>query len=76
MEKELKDFIYDKNGWFNKDKPKVKPKNTNADLLFIFRGKTEVIKHNIGWGLAKSIQKRLEKDPQYRGGKFDIQYVK
>jgi len=39
-----------------------------GNLIFEFKGRTEVIKHDLPFALLNFLKKRLQKDPQYACG--------
>jgi len=46
--------------------------NKQGNLIFEYKGRTEVIKHDLPFALLNFIKKRLQKDPQYAGGILKI----
>ena len=42
--------------------------NKQGNLIFEFKGRTEVIKHDLPFALLHYLKKRLQKDAQYAGG--------
>jgi hypothetical protein len=49
---------------------------TNGDLIFIFRGKTEVIKKDLPKALLYFLKKKHSKDAQYSGGELKVELYK
>ena len=46
--------------------------NKQGNLIFEYKGKTEVIKHDLPFALLNYLKKRLQKDAQYSGGILKI----
>ena len=46
--------------------------NKQGNLIFEFKGRTEVIKHDLPFALLQYLKKRLQKDAQYAGGTLKI----
>ena len=46
--------------------------NKQGNLIFEFKGRTEVIKHDLPFALLNYLKKRLQKDAQYSGGILKI----
>ena len=42
--------------------------NKQGNLIFEYKGRTEVIKHDLPFALLHYLKKRLQKDAQYAGG--------
>lgn len=78
MDTELKKFIYHKNQWTlpseergggsKVEKPKV------GKLIFKMGGKEEIIYQNKPFAFLKAEMKKMEKDPNFKGGKLIITY--
>ena len=46
--------------------------NKQGNLIFEYKGRTEVIKHDLPFALLYYLKKRLQKDAQYAGGTLKI----
>ena len=46
--------------------------NRQGNLIFEYKGRTEVIKHDLPFALLNFLKKRLQKDVQYAGGTLKI----
>ena len=42
--------------------------NKQGNLIFEYKGRTEVIKHDLPFALLYYLKKKLQKDAQYAGG--------
>ena len=52
--------------FYNKEFFKMNDKQGN--LIFEYKGRTEIIKHDLPFALLYYLKKRLQKDAQYSGG--------
>ena len=46
--------------------------NKQGNLIFEYKGRTEVIKHDLPFPLLNYLKKKLQKDAQYAGGILKI----
>ena len=46
--------------------------NKQGNLIFEFKGRTEVIKHDLPFALLNYLKKKLKNDAQYAGGTLKI----
>ena len=46
--------------------------NKQGNLIFEYKGRTKIIKHDLPFALLQYLKKRLQKDAQYAGGILKI----
>ena len=46
--------------------------NKQGNLIFEFKGRTEVIKHDLPFALLQYLKKKLQKEVQYAGGTLKV----
>ena len=46
--------------------------NKQGNLIFEYKGRTEVIKHDLPFALLNYLKKKLQNDAQYAGGTLKI----
>lgn len=46
--------------------------NKNGNIIFIFRGKTSILKEDMPFPLLKYLLKKMKLDAQYSGGELKI----
>ena len=49
-----------------------KMNNKQGNLIFEYKGRTEVIKHDLPFALLNYLKKKLQNDAQYAGGTLKI----